>query len=85
MNYMYFDVSRMICAGCSSAIKAKLTQMTGVTDASVDHITGKAIVSYEPQLQNPQAVMAVIEKLGYPTKASEPDSMQSKQPGEQQA
>ncbi len=58
--------------------------MEGVRDASVDHIAGSAIVTYEPRLLSQYQVMAAIEKLGYPTKASQLLSPGSPQPNEKQ-
>ncbi len=84
MKYMYIDISGMICAGCSNAIKAKLVQLVGVRDASVDQIAGSAIVTYDPRLLSHYQVMATIEKLGYGAKASQLFSPGSPQPGNKQ-
>ncbi len=72
MKYLYLDVSGMICAGCSNAVKTRLVSMEGINDASVDHIAGNAIVTYDPRLRNQFEVIELIGKLGYFAKTSQP-------------
>jgi copper chaperone CopZ len=58
-------VDGMTCGGCSSAITETLEPIPGVTAISVDHETGKAVVTTTGELGLPEKLSASINELGF--------------------
>ncbi|MEM3030859.1 MAG: heavy metal-associated domain-containing protein [Candidatus Micrarchaeia archaeon] len=58
-------IQGMDCAECSVQIEEFLKEMKGVASASVNYVTNKAVVEFDPRKTNPQAIMARIRELGY--------------------
>lgn len=44
MTTLEFDVTGMVCEGCSNAVRTMVLSLTGVESAAVDHETGTASV-----------------------------------------
>jgi len=63
-------VTGMFCESCAVTVRAMLKRTDGVQSATVDGKRGEAVVSYDPTKTTPQALVDVINRLGY--KASLP-------------
>lgn len=57
-----YKVGGMACAGCSANVQRALTSLPGVQSASVDHITGVAVVVGEI---DDATVASAVENLGF--------------------
>ena len=55
------------CSYCSRIIEQKLKNKPGIIDISVNYITDKVLVRYNPSETNTQAIRESIKKLGYET------------------
>jgi len=62
------DISGMTCAACSTKIEKKLSKLPGVTMASVNLTTEKAVVEYIGA--TPDEMIKVVKNLGYGAKVS---------------
>lgn len=60
-----FTVKGMHCGSCETLIKDELVSLSGVTDATVDHKTGKGSVTIDDEKITPQDVLDAIQKAGY--------------------
>jgi len=58
-------VTGITCAGCSSNIYNTLKTVDGVLDHSVEYPGDLAIITYNPAKTNPEALIKIIEKIGY--------------------
>ena len=58
-------ISGMSCAACSAALENALSQLTGVTSASVNIATEKAVVSYNPEIIRLSTIRETILKIGF--------------------
>jgi len=58
-------IQGMDCAECSVQIEEFLREMEGVKSASVNYVTNKAVVEFDPKKTNPQAIMGRVRELGY--------------------
>lgn len=61
------DVGGMKCAGCVAAVERQLDQLTGVTDSCVNLVTAVAVVRYEPEKIQPQAIAEHLSQRGFPS------------------
>src|SRR5690349_9625475 len=59
------EVSGMTCAACQSNVQRALSHQPGVTEASVNLMTGQARVVGDPALVNPSQLIAAVEAIGY--------------------
>jgi P-type Cu2+ transporter len=59
-------VSGMKCAGCVSAVEQTLGKQTGVLTASVNLVTEKATVTYQPQSISPDQLAIALTTEGFP-------------------
>ncbi|MEM2931195.1 MAG: heavy metal translocating P-type ATPase, partial [Thermoproteota archaeon] len=55
----------MECADCAVTIEKALTNTRGVLNASVNFVTGKAILEYDPKTVDIREILKVIENAGY--------------------
>jgi P-type Cu2+ transporter len=74
-------VSGMKCAGCVSAVEQTLGKQTGVLTASVNLVTEKATVTYQPQSISPEQLAIALTTKGFSSQvessvsaAAEPES-----------
>ena len=58
-------VEGMTCAACSSAVERSLRKVPGVFEASVNLMTNRATVSYDPALAKLADLKAAIDDAGY--------------------
>ena len=59
------QISGMTCAACAARIEKKLNSLEGVTRASVNLSTEKAMVSYRPGQVRVSEMIRSIQNLGY--------------------
>jgi P-type Cu+ transporter len=62
---LILPVEGMTCASCSARVGRALTKLDGVSDANVNFATHRAAVSYDPDLVDPDALRAAVERVGY--------------------
>jgi Cu+-exporting ATPase len=62
----------MTCASCVTSIESNLKKVEGVQDTSVNLMTEKAKVVYDPQKTNPNDFLESIESIGYGATVLEP-------------
>ncbi len=60
-------VKGMRCGGCVANVEKQLLQQTGVTSAAVNLVTATAMVAYEPEQTQPQALAEHLTQAGFPT------------------
>ncbi len=58
-------VTGMTCAACQANVQRTLARQPGVTEASVNLMTGQARVFYDPALMQPSGLVAAVEDIGY--------------------
>ena len=66
---MEINISGMTCAACSNRIEKVLNRQEGVERASVNLAAESAVIEYHPGITSEDALIEVIEKLGYGAKA----------------
>src|SRR5262245_33633749 len=59
------DVSGMTCAACQANVQRALARQAGVTEASVNLMTGKARVVFDPSVIAPPQLVSAVETIGY--------------------
>lgn len=58
-------VQGMHCADCALNIERSVRHISGVLDASVNYVTGTAIVNFDPYRVSPERIKRAIERPGY--------------------
>ncbi len=58
-------IGGMTCAACASRVQKAISSLEGIQEASVNLITEKATVTYQPQVVRLSAIRHSIEKAGY--------------------
>ncbi|MGI9038774.1 MAG: heavy metal translocating P-type ATPase [Gemmatimonadota bacterium] len=58
-------VSGMTCAACSSRVQSTLEKQPGVRSASVNLMTGDAVIAFDEQETSPDRLVEVIRGTGY--------------------
>jgi len=66
------QIQGMNCAACVRRVENGLLKIDGVTEASVNLATEKAIVEYDPNLSNASAIKGRVEELGYEVLGMDP-------------
>ncbi|OWY67757.1 cadmium-translocating P-type ATPase [cyanobacterium TDX16] len=64
------QIGGMDCGSCAKTIEASLQQLSGVSEASVSFATGRAKVSYNPNLVSETTISERIKVLGYTVEQS---------------
>jgi Cu+-exporting ATPase len=59
------NVSGMTCAACQANVQRALARQPGVTAASVNLMTGKARIVFDPSVVAPPQLVSAIETIGY--------------------
>lgn len=60
-----FPISGMSCASCSARIEKSISEMEGVSSASVNLASEQAIVEYDPLKVNVEDFIKIVHDLGY--------------------
>jgi copper chaperone CopZ len=58
-------VDGMVCEGCESTIREKLSALDGVVSCTASHTGKTATVVYDPTKVKPDALVAAIGETGY--------------------
>jgi len=66
------SISGMTCASCVTTVEKSLTKIDGVKEVSVNLITEKAAVSYDPSVTNVQDLIKAVTKVGYNARRIDP-------------
>ncbi len=66
-------VTGMTCAACSARIQRVLEKTPGVQDASVNLMSGEAMVAFDGEQTDPQALVEVIRGTGYGAELRRPE------------
>lgn len=61
------DVSGMKCAGCVRAVERSLLQQPGVVSATVNLVTEAALVEYQTDTADPDALAQSLTETGFPS------------------
>jgi copper chaperone len=59
------DVTGMVCGGCESAVRDRVSSVSGVVEVKASHKDAKAWVTFDGAKVSEAEIVAVIEKLGY--------------------
>jgi copper chaperone CopZ len=65
LSTVTFRVPDMDCPACAVSLSTTLRQLPGVADAELDVSTRKAVVTYDPAVQNVAALEKVISGAGF--------------------
>lgn len=66
-------ITGMTCAACANRVEKGLQRLEGVTSANVNFATEKAVVSFDREKVNLQAIQEKIQALGYDVVKEEAD------------
>lgn len=61
------DLPTMNCAMCPITVKKALSKVEGVTHADVSYEGKQAVVSFDDELTNPDALVEATTNAGYPS------------------
>ncbi len=61
------DVLGMICVSCPFIVSMTLKRVNGVSDVKASSNTKTAIVTYDPTLVTPDALLKATREAGYPS------------------
>ncbi len=64
-------ITGMSCAACAARIENRLSTVEGINSATVNLLTNKASVDYDPSLVNLDSLLDNIEKLGFSAQTEE--------------
>ncbi len=64
-EHVSLTVTGMTCAACSGRVQRVLEQTPGVTEASVNLMTGSAMVAFDPALTGSAQLIETIKTTGY--------------------
>ncbi|MEQ1896435.1 MAG: heavy metal translocating P-type ATPase [Vicinamibacterales bacterium] len=65
MASIALDITGMTCAACQANVQRALARQPGVTDASVNLMTGVATVDCDPATVAPATLIEAVEAIGY--------------------
>jgi Cu+-exporting ATPase len=65
MKKLILDIKGMTCAACSARVERVLGRLPGVASASVNLVTGKALVEYDAGQVSLERMTQAVEKAGY--------------------
>jgi Cu+-exporting ATPase len=63
-GHVELPITGMTCASCANRIERKLNKLDGV-EATVNYATEKASVEFDPQVVEPEQLVAAVESAGY--------------------
>jgi Cu+-exporting ATPase len=79
------EVTGMTCAACSTRIQRTLEKAPGVEAATVNLMTGRATVDYDPAKTSPSDLADLVVSTGYGAALPRPDSSVEEEIGRQDA
>ena len=63
-----FDVTAMTCGGCESHVRTTVGVLPGVRTVLIEPDSGRATVTFDPELTPAAAVTQAITAAGYPAR-----------------
>lgn len=66
-------ITGMTCANCATTVERNLKKLDGVSDVVVNLASERAILNYEPGVQNHETIVRLIQRLGYDVAVGEAD------------
>jgi Cu+-exporting ATPase len=66
-------VQGMTCAACQASVQKTLQRQPGVLDASVNLMMHNAVVTYDPEVTRPEALVEAIRETGYEAEMPRPE------------
>ena len=63
-----FDVGGMTCGGCESHVRQTVGALPGVRTVLIEPDSGRATVTFDPELTGTTAVADAITAAGYPAR-----------------
>ena len=63
-DHLDLPIEGMTCASCAARIERGLNRLDGV-DATVNYVTERASVAFDPASVAPDDLVAAVERLGY--------------------
>ena len=63
MSQLAFEVTGMVCSGCSDTVQRVVGAVSGVSSAKVDHESGATVVDHDGA--DAEAVYAAINDAGF--------------------
>ncbi len=67
-------VDGMTCASCAASVARVLRGQPGVADAQVDFMMGRAVVTIDPAVADPDRLAKAVDKAGYRARVAGPDA-----------
>ena len=64
MAHEKFDVGGMTCAACQAHVDKAVCSLTGVTDVSVNLLSGSMTVDYDESQLTPDDICAAVDRAG---------------------
>lgn len=55
----------LTCTGCANHVSTALKEVDGIFKQNVESLGDLAIIQYDPSKTNPEAIIKVIEQIGY--------------------
>src|SRR5713101_5077223 len=69
---LQLEIEGMTCASCATRIERVADRQPGVESATVNFASRSATLRYRPDVADPDAVVAAIEKIGYHARPTTP-------------
>ena len=63
MSQLTFEVTGMVCSGCSDTVQRVVGALSGVSGVKVDHESGDAVVDHDGA--DAEAIYAAIKDAGF--------------------
>ena len=60
-----FSIFNLGCSACSVVIERKLGKLAGIKNVSVNYVTDRVLVNYDPQRLTIEEIRSFIRELGY--------------------
>lgn len=61
----HYQIGGMSCTACSARISKLLEETSGVSQVSINHLTGKGEIHYDQSLVEPEVFSHIIKKAGF--------------------
>ena len=76
MRKVILVIGGMHCAACAQRVERTIAGLEGVSDASVNIATGKALITFDPARIDLAGICAAIEKAGFKPTEAETEAVQ---------
>jgi len=73
IGVLALEISGMTCSTCSTAVESALTAVDGVIEASVNALTGRADVKYDPDRVGPRVLLGAVSDAGFEARLAPTD------------